>query len=76
VDLGLIEDVQIENQKVHIDMILTHPDCPLHASIAQQMHNRLLTVEGVSEVEISILPNGHWTPSRMSPEARRILGAE
>ena len=76
VDLGLIYGVEIEDEKVKVDMTLTAPGCPLQAMIAQDAHSKVLALEGVREVEVNLVFEPKWTPDRMSPEAKRMLGWE
>jgi len=74
VDLGLIYDVKIEDDKIFIKMTLTAPGCPLHTMISEEVRNKLLTIENVKDVEVQVVWDPPWGPEMMSEEAKRILG--
>lgn len=74
VDLGLVYDVKIEDDKIFIKMTLTAPGCPLHTMISEEVRNKLLTIENVKDVEVQVVWDPPWGPEMMSEEAKRILG--
>jgi len=76
VDLGLIYDVKVdEENNVYIKMTLTTPGCPLANVITEYIKEFLKeNVEGVKEVHVELVWDPPWTPKRMSPEAKRLLG--
>jgi len=74
VDLGLIYDVQILDDKVHVKMTLTAPGCPMHSFIAQDVKQQLEKIKGVKEAFVEIVWEPPWTPDRMSQEAKKQLG--
>ncbi|MBI2852801.1 MAG: DUF59 domain-containing protein [Chloroflexi bacterium] len=74
VDLGLIYDVETEGDRVHVEMTLTAPGCPLHESISRDVRERLLKIEGVSDAEVEMVWDPPWTYDRMSQEAKEALG--
>ncbi len=76
VDLGLVYRVEIDGEKVKVDMTLTAPGCPLQAMIAQDAHAKILALSGVKEAEINLVWDPPWTPDRLSPEAKKYLGLE
>ncbi len=55
VDLGLIKDIRVHGNSVHIDMILTSKACPLVDHLSEQMKRKVLGVCGIEKVEISVL---------------------
>jgi FeS assembly SUF system protein len=73
VDLGLIYDVKINKNDVHIKMTLTTPGCPMHAFIIEDVKQKVKKIKGVKKVNVEIVWNPPWSPDRMSPRARRIL---
>jgi metal-sulfur cluster biosynthetic enzyme len=75
-DLGLIYDVQVENDVVHIKMTLTSRGCPAHGQISEDIRQKLMTVEGVREANVEIVWDPPWDPSRMSSAAKQKLGIE
>lgn len=76
VDLGLIYDVQIKNDKVHIKMTLTTPGCPMHAFMVNDVEEKVKKLKGVKEVKVELVWDPPWTPDKMSKEAKKGLGFE
>jgi metal-sulfur cluster biosynthetic enzyme len=74
VDLGLIYDVQIENDWVGVKMTLTTPGCGMSGMISQSVRARVLGIPGVKSADVRIVWEPAWSPARMSPEARKKLG--
>lgn len=74
VDLGLIYDVRIENKNVKITMTLTSPNCPASPEIKNNVFNTVKNLKGVEDVELELIWDPPWDPSRMSEEARLELG--
>jgi len=77
VDLGLIYDIKIENNVVYIKMTLTAPGCPLAGLIVDYIKNIVKEkIREVKDVQVEIVWDPPWTPERMSPKARKLLGFE
>ena len=76
VDLGLIYDVQVKNDKVHIKMTLTTPGCPMHAFMIKDVEQKVKQIKGIKEVKVELVWDPPWTPDRMSKEAKKNLGFE
>ena len=74
VDLGLIYDIQINKKDVQIKMTLTARGCPMSGFIAENVKQRINALEGVSRVVVEVVWDPPWTPDRIDPEARKILG--
>ena len=74
VDLGLVYNIEQENDKVKVEMTLTSPACPAGPQIVQQSKQALEKVEGVKEAEIKLVLSPPWSPDRMTDEARDHLG--
>lgn len=55
VSLGLIRDVHIEDNAVHVTMTLTSPFCPLAGVLGQAVKHRVERLEGVGPVEVSLV---------------------
>lgn len=73
VDLGLVYEVKIIDDWVGIKMTLTAPGCPAHSWISQNVRQRIMHVPGVKDVDVRIVWEPQWNPSRMSEEAKRML---
>jgi metal-sulfur cluster biosynthetic enzyme len=74
VDLGLVYDVTIEGETVHITYTLTTMGCPIGPLIEAQMSELLTGVEGVDKVDAEMVLRPPWTPEMMSEEAKAALG--
>jgi FeS assembly SUF system protein len=76
VDLGLVYDVQVADDTVNVKMTLTSPGCPAHGMITESVKEKLESIEGVRQVNIDIVWEPPWDPSRMSAAARQQLGID
>lgn len=74
VDLGLIYDVQVDDGDVHVKMTLTTPGCPMSRFIAQQAQMTVAALEGVKDATVELVWDPPWTPDRITPEGRKMLG--
>ncbi len=73
-ELGLIYRVDIEDDRsVKVDMTLTAPGCPVAGEMPAGVENAVSAVEGVGNVEVNMVFDPPWDPSRMSEEARVAL---
>jgi len=75
-DLGLIYDVAVDDEKVHVKMTLTAPGCPMHTFISQEVKEKLQSVNGVKEATVEVVWDPPWSPDKMSPDARVQLGIQ
>lgn len=74
-DLGLIYEVEVDDKrKVVITMTLTAPNCPLADDVVAEVHDKVATIEGISEVEVILTFEPLWDKSRMTEEAQLELG--
>ncbi len=74
VDLGLIYDVEVEDEAVKVTYTLTSMGCPVGPLIEQQMQQILTTIPGIVNVESTMTFTPPWTPERMSEEAKMAMG--
>ena len=75
VDLGLIYGVEVNGSKVKVKMTLTAIGCPLGGYLLDMVEEVIKEkVPGVEEVEVELVFDPPWTPDRMNPEVRRLLG--
>ena len=73
-DLGLIYDIKIaESGNVAIKMTLTAPACPVAGSMPKEVAERVASLEGVGEVEVSMTWDPPWTQANMSEVAKVAL---
>jgi probable FeS assembly SUF system protein SufT len=81
VDLGLIYEMQIRPltegaNRVEVKMTLTAQGCGMGTSIASDAQFKLLDLPGVKEADVQVVWDPPWTPQRISPEGKAILGIQ
>jgi metal-sulfur cluster biosynthetic enzyme len=74
VDLGLIYSVTIEAGRISVAMTLTTPGCPMHESLRMGAERALLNLNGVADVEVTVVWDPPWHPGMMSEAGRRTTG--
>lgn len=74
VDLGLVYDLKIEGDTVHITYTLTTMGCPIGPLIEQQIARMIEPIEGIENVDAEMVMTPPWTPDKMSEEAKAALG--
>ena len=72
-DLGLIYRIDIDDDRVHVDMTLTAPGCPVADTLGPEIQMRLLGIEGINDAEVHVVWDPPWTPDMLRPEGREIL---
>jgi FeS assembly SUF system protein len=73
-ELGLIYRIEIgDDRKIDIDMTLTTPNCPSAQDLPLMVENAVSGVAGVGPVQVQVVWDPPWDPSRMSDEARVVL---
>ena len=73
-ELGLIYKIEIDdNNKVEVEMTLTSPNCPVAESLPKMVKDNILSVEGVSHVDLKLVWNPPWTKDKMSEAAKLEL---
>ena len=73
VDMGLIEDIQIDGGDVRIGLVLTTGWCPFIANMSTTIPERLLQLPDVEDVAVEVLWEPVWTTERLSEQARSAL---
>jgi len=74
VDLGLVYDVEVDGGLVRINMTLTSPGCPAGPMITNDIYKVVRALEGVQDVDIDIVWEPYWTPERIDPKIRAMMG--
>ena len=80
VDLGLIyaaaaADVE-GGKRIEVRMTLTAPGCSMSDVIKAEVERKLAALPEVREVKVEVVFDPPWDKSRMSPEARMLLGLD
>ena len=80
VDLGLVYGMEItqlpDGNRVDVKMTLTAQGCGMGASIAADARNKILDLAGVVEADVQVVWDPVWTPEKISPEGRALLGIQ
>jgi FeS assembly SUF system protein len=75
--LGLIYDVKVNAAgEAYIKMTLTAPNCPVAGSLPAEVERKARGVPGVKDVKLELTFDPPWDKSRMSADARMLLGLD
>ena len=79
VDLGLIYDCHLtpageSNFKADVKMTLTAPGCGMGPVLAQDVQNKLLSLEPIDEANVELVWDPPWNQGMMSEAAKLQLG--
>lgn len=74
-DLGLIYEIDVEPDGiVNIRMTLTAPNCPMADELVEQVTTETKKIDGVKEVNLTLVFEPAWDRSMISDEALLELG--
>jgi probable FeS assembly SUF system protein SufT len=80
VDLGLIYDCQLVPQsagdafRADVKMTLTAPGCGMGPVLAQDVQNKLMSVEEIDEANVELVWDPPWNQGMMTEAAKLQLG--
>ena len=74
VDLGLVYDIEVEEGSARVTMTLTSPGCPAGGQIMGGAKTAAESVDGVDEAVVNLVWKPFWTPERIDPKVRAMLG--
>jgi metal-sulfur cluster biosynthetic enzyme len=79
VELGLIYGCELAPMedgatRVDIELTLTAPGCGMGETLAHEVADKLLALDGVGEVNVQLVLDPPWDRSRMSEAAQLALG--
>jgi metal-sulfur cluster biosynthetic enzyme len=75
VDLGLIYGIDINDKKVKVKMTLTAVGCSMSYFLVEIVRDTIKEkIPEVEDVEVELVFDPPWTPDRMKPEVRKLLG--
>ena len=69
-DMGLINEVELDGSKVRVSMTLTDPNCFFEFKISNAVIETLKKLDGVSDVEVEISSFPIWDNERLSERAK------
>jgi FeS assembly SUF system protein len=73
-ELGLIYKVDVSDDRdVAIDMTLTAPGCPVAGEMPEWVREAVQKIPAVRNVDVNLVFDPPWEPSRMSDEAKLQL---
>lgn len=75
VELGLVYRIDVAPERVHVEVTMTTPACPMGDLITNNANRAVGAVlpEGV-EVDIALVWEPPWTPDLMSKSAKQAFG--
>lgn len=79
VDLGLVYHCQVTplpdgGNKVDVKFTLTAPGCGMGQVLKADMESKILSLSGVKDVDVEVVFDPPWDPSKMSDAAKLQLG--
>jgi metal-sulfur cluster biosynthetic enzyme len=74
VDLGLVYGIEVDGGSAHVTMSLTSPGCPAGGQILGGAKAAAESVEGVEAAVVSLVWKPFWTPERIDPKVRAMMG--
>ena len=74
-DLGLIYRIDVqEDGELQLDMTLTAPNCPAADFIMEDVRQKVVSIEGITDAEVNLVFEPEWDKDMMSEEAKLELG--
>lgn len=73
VDLGVIGDVDVSDERVRVELLPTFVGCPAIGVMEAQIGERLRSLQIARDVEVRVVFDPPWTSDRISPEGRERL---
>ena len=73
VDLGVVRDVKVEDERVHVEFTPTFLGCPALEVMRAQMAERIAALGAEPEVEVVL--DDSWSTDKITPEGREKLRA-
>lgn len=74
IELGLVYEIEIDEGDVEVQMTLTSPGCPAGPQIMDDVQRTLKMLDGVKSVNVALVWEPYWTPERIDPRVRAVLG--
>ena len=74
VELGLIYEVEVEDEEVFVTFTLTSPGCPIGPQVSEQIREYVGELDGVDKVHPKMVFSPPWSPDLMSEDAKFALG--
>ena len=68
VDLGLVYDIQIDQNAVKIMVSMTTMGCPMTRYIRMSIENVLSKIQEIEQFDVEIVWSPAWSPKMINPE--------
>ena len=72
-ELGLIYDIEVNENKAKIKMTLTIPNCPVAESLPKEVKDGAMQVEEIDELDLELVWDPPWNKDMMSEAAKLEL---
>lgn len=73
VDMGLVENIRIDEGGAQVDLVLTSGWCPFVVPLIDAVRARLAGLDELAGADVRVVWDTPWTSDRLSPTARRAL---
>jgi metal-sulfur cluster biosynthetic enzyme len=74
VNLGLVYEVLVDDDRVVVKMTTTASGCPVGNYIVAQAKRAIERLGGIKEIDIELVYDPPWQESMITEEGRRMLG--
>ena len=69
--MGLVYEINVKDDSVHIKMTFTTPFCPYGPQMLEDVKSKLMGIEGIKDVNVELVTEPPWEPSE---ELKSMLG--
>ena len=73
-DLGLIYELNIENNNIEVLMTLTTVNCPVADTMPNDIAKKIATIDDCGQIKVKLTFDPPWTKDMMSEDAKLALG--
>jgi metal-sulfur cluster biosynthetic enzyme len=74
VDLGLVYEVRVGDDRIEVDMTMTTPACPVTEMLVEHARAAVEAIAPGATVQVNLVWEPIWNPSMMSGVAREFFG--
>jgi|TARA_B110000093_G_scaffold65501_1_gene71117 metal-sulfur cluster biosynthetic enzyme len=73
-DLGLIYELNIENNNIEVLMTLTTVNCPVADTMPNDIAKKIANIDDCGQIKVKLTFDPPWTKDMMSEDAKLALG--
>jgi len=73
-DLGLIYELNIENNNIEVLMTLTTVNCPVADTMPNDIAKKIATIDDCGQIKVKLTFDPPWIKDMMSDDAKLALG--